>query len=304
MTSKLKLLPLAIVAIAALAFAACGGDESAPTPAPTEAFVATVDPNEQLFVLNGTEVLGRSATTFSGAEVTSFTGDTHFSFQLGSYKLKQDSNFASEAPDKMYVEISFEGGHTQSTVDLGDGGTMKMLARDGVFYMNFYDTWVSYKPEDFGATDDEMQDMIDWGTLFDYKSFLEKRTEQVKFIGTEDVNGHETARYKYQGSLIDLFASFSEAFGDVGDLGLTQTFVDNGVEGPITIDLWVGKDDYLPYKLAMTGSGNTPYGHMQLTADATFDNYNRPVPIPDAPADAISFEELFADLFPEETPTE
>jgi hypothetical protein len=297
MTSKLKLLPLAIISIAALAFAACSGGSSDPTPAPTEAVVATVHPDEQLFVLNGTEVLGKSAATFSGAEVTSFTGETHFSFTLGTYNLKQNSDFASEAPDKMYVEQSFEGGDLLNTVDLFDGGTMKMLARDGVFYMETSDGWMSFTPDDLGATDEEMQDMIDWGTLFDYQGFLEKRTENVTFIANEDVNGHATARYKYQGSLSDLFASFSEAFGAVGDYGFTQYFVESGVEGPITIDLWVGKDDYLPYKLAMTASGNTPYGHLELTADAAFDNYNQPAPIPDAPADAVSFADYFADLF-------
>ncbi len=302
MTSKRLL--LAVLASAALAFAACGGGETAPTAAPTEAVVATADPNEQLFVLNGAEVLGKSATTFSSAEVTTFTGDTHFSFTLGSYNLKQTSNFASESPDKMYVEQSFEGGDVRSTVDLFDGGTMKMLARDGVFYMETYDGWISFTPEDLGATDEEMQDMIDWGTLFDYKGFLEKRSEQVTFIANEEVSGHATARYKFQGSLTGLFASFSEAFGYVGDYGLTQYFVDSGVEGPITIDLWIGKDDYLPYKLAMTASGNTAYGHLALTADAAFANYNQPAPIPDAPADALSFAEMFADLFEDEVPAE
>jgi hypothetical protein len=301
MTSKLRLLPLLALAIAALAFAACGGSSaSTATPAPTVA--ATVDPNEALFVSNGAEVLGKSGTAFAAADVTSFTGETHFSFQIGSYQVKQNSQFASEAPDQMYVQQTFEGGDTQNIVDLQDGGTSELLTRDGKFYMKFGD-WVVFTPEDLGATAAEMQQMIDWGTLFDYSGFVSKRSEAVKFIANEDVNGHATARYKYQGTLKDLFASFSEAFGTVGDYGITQHFIDTGVDGPITIDIWIGKADYLPYKLAMTASGNTPFGHMEATADAGFDNYNKPAPIPDAPTDAVSFTDWISGLFPDASPT-
>jgi hypothetical protein len=266
------------------------------TTVPTE--TATPHPDEQLFVSNGAEVLSRSATAYESQEVTSFTGASNYSFKIGTFALNQSSDFASQAPDRLYVRTTYEGGDAQGVVDLTQGGVMEMLARDGSFFLNFGDdTWVIASEADLGAEEGEFGSMLDWGAPFDYKGFLDDRPEDVRYIGTEDVNGHTTARYKFEGTLQGLFASFAEAFGDVGDMGLTEAFMETGVDGPITIDIWVGKDDYLPYKLAMTTSMNTAYGRVDLTGQTTFDNYNAPAPIPEAPADPITFEELFADWF-------
>jgi hypothetical protein len=87
MTSKLKLLPLAIIAGLGMMLAACGGGGSSDnaTAAPTKAPAANANgSNDELFVRNGVEVLGRSATQFQSADVTSFTGETSFTFKLAA----------------------------------------------------------------------------------------------------------------------------------------------------------------------------------------------------------------------------
>jgi hypothetical protein len=54
----------------------------------------------------------------------------------------------------------------------------------------------------------------------------------------------------------------------------------------------VGADDYLPYKMTAAASitGQSPF---DMTLDGTFDNYNQPVEIPDAPPNAVSISKAF-----------
>jgi hypothetical protein len=298
MTSKLRLLPLIALAFAALAFAACGGSRENAGPPTTEPAAANVDAgaNNDLFVSNGIEVLGRSSSAFASTDVHSFTGETNFSFQLGATKMSELSTFASQDPDMFYMDMSLDSGETLSL--FGDFGSMKMLARDGTFYMNLFGGWMSFTPEDLGADQADIEKLMDSGSIFDYSNFV-KNTASVTFIGDEDVNGHSTARYKFQGTVGELFSAFSDASGGSAIEG---ELPGDGANLPVTIDLWIGKDDFLPYKLAMTAADNTAQGHMELTGLATFDNYNQPVSIPEAPDDAVSMAEFFAGMFSTETP--
>lgn len=307
MTTKLKLLPLAVLASAALVLAACGGSkETAPPAAPTESPAAHANDganDDDLFVRNGAEVLGRSSTAFAGADVHSFTGEMNFTFKLGQTEFSETAHFASEDPDRFYMEMSLDGGDEFSLLPLEEFGTMKMLSRDGTFYMFMFGAWMSFSAEDLGVEQAEIDKLMDSGSLFDYSTFI-KDTANVTYIGDEDVNGHATARYKFQGTVEELFASFSDALGSGGASTIEENLSTGETNTPVTIDLWVGKDDFLPYKLAMTASANTAEGRMELTGEATFDNYNEEVEIPDAPDDAVSMAEFFAEMFAEETPAE
>jgi hypothetical protein len=304
MTSKLKLLPLAIIAGLGMMLAACGGGGSSDnaTAAPTKAPAANANgSNDELFVRNGVEVLGRSATQFQSADVTSFTGETSFTFKLGSMSFSETSNFASQDPDQFYMEMSLGGGNLLDLVPLGEGGVMKVLARDGVFYMNLFGGWMSFTPDDLGTSQEEMQSMMNTGSLFDYAKFVQDHNN-VTYVNDETVNGHETARYKFEGTVQELFSSFSDALGG-GASAFEDQLASDAANMPITIDLWIGKDDFLPYKMAMSASANTAEGPMELSGDATFDNYNKPAPIPDAPKDAVSISDFFKEVHPVDTDT-
>jgi len=303
MTSKLRLMALTVVALGGLAVAACGGSkESAPPPgAPSEstAAAANAGANDELFVRNGVEVLGRSSAAFASSDVHSFTGETKFSFQIGGQTMSETSTFASEDPDRFYMEMKLDGSEEFSLIPLGDAGTVKMLARDGTFYMNLFGSWMSFSPEELGADQAEIDKVMDSGSIFDYSSFV-KDSANVSYIGDEDVNGHSTARYKFQGTVDELVSAFSDAVGGGGS-SVEEKLSTDASNMPVTVDIWIGKDDFLPYKLAMTASANTAEGHMELTGEGTFDNYNEPVTIPEAPDDAVSMAEFFAGMFATET---
>ena len=242
MTSKLRLLALSVVALDGLAMAGCGGsNESAQPPsAPTEstAAAANAGANDNLFVSNGVEVLGRSSAAFASSDVHSFTGETKFSFQLGTEKFSETSTFASEDPDRFYMEMKLDGGEEFSLIPLGDAGTVKMLARDGTFYMNLFGGWMSISPEDLGAGQAKIDKVMDSGSIFDYSSFVKDSTN-VGYIGDEDVNGHATARYKFEGTVDELVSAFSDAVG--GGSSVEEKLSTDASNMPVTVDIWIGK---------------------------------------------------------------
>jgi hypothetical protein len=87
-------------------------------------------------------------------------------------------------------------------------------------------------------------------------------------------------------------ASFTEAFAGALD-GTGVEDYDADLTGDVTLDVWLGADDYLPYLFTMSGEMGTPEGTMTLEMTFTVDSYNEAVDIPEAPADATSFEDLF-----------
>ena len=77
-----------------------------------------------------------------------------------------------------------------------------------------------------------------------------------------------------------------------------QQLPGSGADTPVVIDIWIGKDDFLPYKLAMTASANTAAGHMELTGEGTFDGYNQPVSIPDLADAGNTIETYVSEYLP------
>jgi len=63
-------------------------------------------------------------------------------------------------------------------------------------------------------------------------------------------------------------------------------------------EIWVGKKDYLPYKISweIKEMKESEVGGEQLTATLLFRNYNKPVQI-DVPSPVKNFEEIFTQLF-------
>ncbi len=293
MILKTKLLSMAVVALSALLIVGCGS--SSDTGGSQTKVVSGGDSSlDELFVSNGTEVLGRSATAFSADEITSGTGAMHFSFNMDNASVSGDADFAFEAPDKMHMTMKLGGGQQQSILDLSEVGTFEILALGHDIYMNIpiLGGWYSFSPEDLGASGDELDKVMSRGSAIDYAGLVDQLTGNVTFIGREDVAGHSTVHYQFQDTLGGILASFADALDATGDDALTQQISDADVDGPISMDVWVGADDYLPYKLEATASitGQTP---VDVALQATFDNYNQPVDIPDAPADAVSISDAF-----------
>ncbi len=76
-----------------------------------------------------------------------------------------------------------------------------------------------------------------------------------------------------------------------GDLNLDD------ISGPMTFDIWVDAETYLPYKFAMDGEFTFEGEVMVLEATMLFTGYNEPVDIPAPPEDAASFADLLGGLF-------
>jgi hypothetical protein len=316
MFSKIRLLPLALVALLALALAACGGggdDGGADSPesSPPQRDVADQGDagGDELFVSSGGEVLTRSVDSFAGGEVTSMSGDVTFEFSMGTTALKGDADFAYQDPGEMHMALTFEGGDQTSVVDLSQFGTLEVLVRDGSFYMNipFLGGWFVMTAEDMGGSSEAIADILSRGSLFDYESFVGQLGEDVQFVGDEDVNGHGTAHYRVTGDLQSLIGSFADALGATGDNAFADQILQSQLNGPISVDLWVGKDDFLPYQMSASATFDTGQtGVMTMSLHGNFDNYNEPVEIPAAPADATSFADVMAGLGldPAAAPTE
>lgn len=312
MTSKIRLLPLFLLAFAALLFAACGGsgDDDATSNGAGDAGgdSAAVDDgaDQELFVSNGVEVLGRSADSFS-QHFQSMSGNISFSFLMGTVETAGDASFAYQSPDKMHLSMSFEGGDQQSLIDLSQIGTFEVLARDGQVFMNipFLGGWFTFTPEDLGASAGSLQDLMTRGSIFDYTGFVESLGGEVDYVGEEDIDGVSTHHYNFSGDLANLIGAFADALSSTGDNAIAQQILSTEIAGPVTVDLWVG-DDFLPYRLNAQASMETPAGAFALSLSGNFGHYNDVVSIPEAPADATSFAEVFGALgaAPPAAPTE
>lgn len=78
----------------------------------------------------------------------------------------------------------------------------------------------------------------------------------------------------------------------------------DALSGPLVFDLWVETDTGLPYRLQAVGSMDLPAGTddsgapaggaMEFEMRFDFEGFNGNVDIPDAPANAKSFVELFS----------
>ena len=299
MLKNLRLLLLVLLALAALTFAACQGDDGNGNGGDDGVTNAGDTANDELFVSNATEVLTRSASSFDSTDVTSMSGGVTFAFSMGTLAVNGSADFAVQMPDQMHMAMTFEGGDGQSLVDLSQMGTFEILARDGAMYINMpiLGGWFSLSPEELGASFTGVQDLMAQGSVFDYAGFIEQLGSEVEYVGDEDVSGRQTAHYAISGDLQSLIASFASALGATGDNAFADQIMGSQVSGPVTVDLWIGKEDFLPYK--MTAGGEIAAGDqgalvLDLTAD--FSDYNQDVTIPDAPEEAKSFTEIMGQL--------
>jgi hypothetical protein len=288
MLGSMKLLPLTLLVLAALALAACGGaqgsDDSGGVPA--------VD--DDLFVSNGVQVLSASAERFE-QEITSLEGGLEMTVVADGMDLGVDADFAFKAPDKMHMVMTMSGGDGTG-LDLGDLGTTEFLVRDGTYYftMPLFGGWMSMSLDDAGLTGDdldEIQDMLSTGSAFDYRALVDA-FGGVDFVGEEEVDGRDMLHYSVSADLADAMAALSGALDSTSG-GVDQLAMDD-VAGPIAMDIWIGADDYLPYLVTMDIDLSTPEeGDFSIEMTMHIDAYNADVTIPDAPSDAVSFGDMF-----------
>jgi hypothetical protein len=185
-------------------------------------------------------------------------------------------------------------------IDLSELGTFEVLARDGKIYINMaiLGGWIALTPEDLGGDYAGLQELLAQGALIDYSGLVEQLAAggQIEHVGQEEIDGTNTVHYRVTGDLQSLIGAFSGALSATGDNAFAEQILGSTLSGPVTIDLWLGTEDLLPYKMAASAEMAAGEGAMTLSLTANLGSYNESVTIPDAPAEAKTFAEFFGDL--------
>ncbi len=299
-----RLLAIGLLALLALFVVACGDSGgSNGSGGGDEGDSGTANPavSDEEFVSNIPGVFAQSVGAYEGDTVSSMQGDVAFDFTMGTIEMAGTANFAVNGPDQFYMTMEFEGGDGQSLIDLSELGTFEVLAREGSIYINMalLGGWIALTPEDLGGDYAGLQDLLTSGSLLDYGSLVEQLSAQgqIEHVGQEEINGHNTAHYRVTGDLQTLIGAFSGALSATGDNAFAQQILGSQVTGPVSVDVWLGTEDLLPYKMVAGAdlSAGTE-GTLAMSLTANLGNYNETVAIPDAPTEAKTFAELFGDL--------
>ena len=304
MLKRLKFLVPGLFGALALVAVACGGgdDDGGDGEPPQRETGGDGASNgsfsDEEFVSAGALVLSKSVQSYTAEEITSMSGAITFDFSMGTTSVNGSADFAFE-DDAMHMALSFEGGDQASVVDLSQLGTFEVLVRDDEFFINipFLGGWFTITDEDMPESSVSISDMLSRGSPFDFSGLAGALGGGVEYIGEDEIDGRATVHYQLTGDLQSLIGSFSDALAATGDNAFSDQILGSEITGPVTIDVWVGKGDFLPYKLtgeATIDTGET--GVLTLDLVATFGDYNGDVDIPDAPDDAQSLGDLFGQM--------
>jgi hypothetical protein len=198
----------------------------------------------------------------------------------------------------MYMSLEMDG-DDGSGIDIGEFGNVELIVRDGAFYMKtplFGPQWIEMSFEDLGADAVEIENMLNDGSSFDYQEFVDE-IEGIEFVGEQTVDGRQMLHYQVSVDASTALESF-EGTLDSSSTGGSSFDSFSDLSGPVSMDVWIGKSDFLPYIITMDADVTSPStGDVTMDMTMNITGYNTDVYIPEAPADAISFEDLFGDLF-------
>ncbi len=279
--------PLTLLALLLALAVACGsGGGTVPTTSDQPA--SGDDASKDLVASSPLDVLSASAESFQ-QDVDSLQAQLEFNIVAGGFPISTAANLAFQAPDQMHM-----------TMDLTGLGTFEMLMLGTDIYMNIPPQgWVVFSVEDLfgdlgladlGVDADTFQDLFDDHSLVDYEALVNSVGGDIEDLGKETLEGGTFRHFRGTIDFADVSAAFSDALGATDDLDLDD------VSGPLTFDAWVDPDTFLPHKLTTSGEFDFGADSMVFDATMTFSNYNEPVEIPGAPADAVSIAELFSGL--------
>jgi hypothetical protein len=274
-----RVLPLALAATLFVLASACGSGGGGGTTSDQ-----TDGQSSDLVSSDPLEVLSASAESFQD-EVQSLEADLQFSINADGLDIVTSAEMAFQAPDQMHMTMTVTG--------LGE---LEILILGADIYMNVPPMgWIIFSLDDLGLEElgldaQTLQDAFSDHSFVDYAALVESVDGEVEDLGDETIDGGTYRHYRGTMDLADLSAAFNDAVGASEGLDLED------VSGPLTFDVWVDPDSYLPYKL--TAGGEFAYGAdaMVFDAEMLFTGYNEPVEIPEAPQDAVSLGELFGGL--------
>jgi len=97
-------------------------------------------------------------------------------------------------------------------------------------------------------------------------------------LGRDTVDGKSYLHYRTDIKIEDVMSSLGELFG--------QTIPTDVLSGPMTMDMWLDPDGYLPYKYLIAATFNASQQSMGFQMTMRYLDYNKPVPIPTPPPNA------------------
>ena len=243
------------------------GDEDSSPNDPSSDNQRPVEPTPERLALAPNEVLRLSSER--SLEVETFRGTFDMEASSGSFVMEMGGEYAFQSPNTMYM-----------TMDLF-GQTMNMLMVLPDFYIQVPgEGWFVGSGDALGVDFEAFQQYAEQRGLVDY-SGLTEQVEGLSQLPDETIDGVTYLRYRGQLDIAKLMEDLPGGLIDPSVLGDVQDAVQS-----IGVDLWVDADTYLPYRTDMSmevSGGGFPFS-MQMSM-LSFD-YNKPVDIPAAPADA------------------
>lgn len=108
-------------------------------------------------------------------------------------------------------------------------------------------------------------------STIDYAALAEVVTD-ARRVGFERIGPIQTAHYQAQVGLADLLRVL-ELEDAATDSGLTET------SSPVTVDWWMGVNNHLPYKIAVSAEASIEATVVAMTMEVTYSNYGSAVSI-------------------------
>ncbi len=284
----LPLLAALLLVVAVACAGGSGGQGTSSQPAPDQTSDQPAGDVSQPLVSNAIEVLGKSAERFQ-QEVESLQAEMEFSVESSAFSMGATADFAFQAPNKMHMtmKLNFSDG-TATVTDLSELGNIEMLLLGDEVYMNTpFTGWVSMSLAEMGADAEQLQSLLSSHSPFDYGAIIEQLGGQVKDMGQESLDGGTYNHYRVTMDLADVMAAISDS------LGATDSLPSADLSGPVTLDLWVDPDTFLPHKLTAGGTLQIASEAMVFDMTMRFLDYNQPVEIPAPPPDAQPLQSLF-----------
>jgi outer membrane lipoprotein-sorting protein len=213
-------------------------------------------------------VLATSSERFT-QEVQTFQGTFEADMSFGDFHMDTKGTFAFRSPDTMYMTMNIMG----KTVEY------LMVAPD--MYMRFpNEGWYVISGESLGINREALRQYLANRGPVDYAGAV-PQLRNVTQLPDETLEGVTYIRYK---GTLDLAQMMEEIPQGIYDPALLKQAQDSFE--PITMEVWLDKDTYLPRRVDETMTFNVEESGMSMDMSMEFSGFNEPVIIPEPPQDA------------------
>jgi hypothetical protein len=220
------------------------------------------------------QVFSASSRSFS-EEVTSFRGEADVYISCGGIDFSVDMDYAFEAPGRMYMNMGLPFGRSEVLMELP----------------NFYvrpqgHDWYVVTGDAAGINPQAFQALIDQRGVVDYSAqaaLLDGLTQLPDAV----IEGESFFRYRGQ---MEFTKALEQLPPGLVDPSLVEQLA--RASGPIQVDTWLDKETTLPRRVSVEMDLTVEGIRTAMKLRMDFVDYNQPMNIPEAPAEARPITEL------------